>query len=309
MKIGIIGLGRMGGSIAKMLHQVHADAFVYDIDPAKQQEYRNLGIPVMKSIEDLSAQAECIWVMVSAHAVDRVLDNLCDCILKDTVIIDGGNSHYTDTKRRAAELKKRDVKFLDCGTSGGLWGAENGFSMTIGGEYEYYKKVEEVFKILAYSSQSYLYVGPSGAGHYVKMVHNGIEYALLEAYGEGFSLLENNKEYPSLDLAAISNTWLNGAVIRSWILQLTHKVLVHDQRLENINGAVGENGTGRWTVEEAHKEKIRVTLIEDAVNIRKESRLTGGDYATKLVALMRHEMGGHPITQAECEKCLHVRED
>jgi 6-phosphogluconate dehydrogenase len=306
INVGVIGLGKMGGPIAKKLKAMACELVVYDIDPAVQQEFRNNGFTVAQNIEDLSAKSTIIWVMVSARAVDSVLDQLCACTVANTVIIDGGNSYFRDTLRRGEKLEAKDLRFLDCGTSGGLWGAEHGFSMTVGGDYAVFKRVEEVFKYLAASPHAYMYTGPLGSGHYVKMVHNGIEYALLEAYAEGFHLLHNGY-YKHFDLAAISKTWLEGAIIRSWILKLAHDVLIHDQDLSSVNGAVGENGTGRWMVEEAHKEHVPVKVIEDAVEIRKESRKTGGNYATKLIALIRHYMGGHPVAQALCDLCTTVR--
>lgn len=305
MNIGVIGLGRMGGPIAKKLNYPECNLIVYDIDPSVRQEFKNLGIKVAQSISELSAKSQVIWVMVSANAVDTILDELCNCTGHGTIIVDGGNSHYIDTIRRAKELEAKGLILIDCGTSGGLWGAERGFSLTVGGDYEAYKKIEENLKYLAASSSSYVYVGPSGSGHYVKMVHNGIEYALLQAYAEGFHLLHNGY-YKDLDLAAISATWLDGAVIRSWILNLAHNVLTKDQEFEHIKGTIGENGTGRWCVEEAHARHVPVKLIEDALEIRRVSRVTGGNYATKLIALVRHEMGGHPFELDNCDMCKEV---
>jgi 6-phosphogluconate dehydrogenase len=306
MNIGVIGLGKMGAPIAQKLQAMACHLTVYDIKPAVQQEFKNKGFTVVASIEEVSAQAELLWVMVSAPAVDSVLKQLCACTQTDTIIIDGGNSYFRDTLRRGKELEAKGLRFLDCGTSGGLWGAEHGFSMTIGGEYKTFKRAEEVFEKLAASPHAYLYTGPLGSGHYVKMVHNGIEYALMQAYAEGFRLLHEGY-YKQLDLAAISKTWLEGSIIRSWMLKLIHDILVQDQEFITINGAVGENGTGRWTVEEAHKAGIPVKVIEQALHIREESRSTGGDYSTKLVALLRHSMGGHPIAQHECDVCKRVR--
>ena len=269
------------------------------------QEYANEGFTVAKSITELSAQSDIMWVMVPQSVLDSVLDELCACTVPGTVIIDGGNSFYKDSIRRALELKNRNLEFLDCGTSGGLWGAEHGFSMTIGGTQEAYEKAQHVFKLLAASPSSYALVGPSGAGHYTKMIHNGIEYALLEAYGEGFNLLRNGN-YKDLDLAAISQVWMSGAIIRSWLLQLTHDVLAQDQRLEGIKGSIGENGTGRWTVEEAKRLNIPVPVIKDSVDVRTWSRETEGDFRTKLIASVRHAMGGHPVAQKLCEDCQEV---
>ncbi len=302
MKVGVIGLGKMGGPIAKKLQCMDCQLVVYDTNPAVMQEYANEGFAIAKDITDLSARSEVMWVMVPQKYLDSVLDDLCACTQPGAVIIDGGNSFYKDSMRRAQELEQRKLEFLDCGTSGGLWGAEHGFSMTVGGKEEVFKKAEHVFKLLAAGPNSYGHVGPAGAGHYVKMIHNGIEYAMLEAYAEGFSLLRKGA-YKDLDLAAISKIWLSGGIIRSWLLQLTHEVLMRDQRLESIKGIVGESGTGRWTVEEAKRLSIPVPLIEESLRIREWSQETGGDYRTKLIALVRHAMGGHPVAQEKCEKC------
>jgi 6-phosphogluconate dehydrogenase len=305
MKVGVIGLGRMGGPIARKLQKSGAQLTVYDIDPAVRQEFENLAIRVALSIEALSEVSDIIWVMVPAPIVDTVLRELCSCTKMETIVIDGGNSYFKDTIRRGSELAAKNLKFLDCGTSGGLWGADRGFSLTIGGNYQIFLKAEEVFKVLAASPQAYIYVGPSGSGHYVKMAHNGIEYALLQSYAEGLHLLHDG-HYENLDLAAITDSWLHGAVIRSWILQLAHDVLLYTRDFESVNGAVGEHGTGRWTVEEAHKYHIPVKLIEDALKIRQESRTTGGNFATKVVALLRHQMGGHSLAQPYCSLCQKV---
>lgn len=302
MKVGVIGLGKMGGPIAKKLQCGDCQLMVYDTDPSVMQEYANEGFAIAKNISELSARSEVMWVMVPQKYLDAVLDDLCACTTPGTVIIDGGNSFYKDSIRRAAELEKRRLELLDCGTSGGLWGAQHGFSMTIGGKKDIFKRVEHVFKLLAASPKSYGYVGPSGAGHYVKMIHNGIEYALLEAYAEGFNVLRHGA-YDDLDLAAISKIWLSGGVIRSWLLELTHEVLVKDQRLDTINGQVGETGTGRWALEEAQRLDIPVPGLKHAVEVRSWSRETGGDYRTKLIAMVRHAMGGHPVAQEKCEAC------
>lgn len=306
MKIGVIGLGTMGGPIAKKLRTMDAHLMVYDVNPQVRDHFKKKGFVVANDIVELSAHANRIWIMVPASTVDAVLAHLCSCIKPHTIIIDGGNSHYVDSIRRAKELEDRNLYFLDCGTSGGLWGTKHGFSMTIGGRIEIFKKAEPLFKLLAESPTAYCYTGPSGSGHYVKMVHNGIEYALLEAYAEGLHLLHNGS-YENLDLARITHVWQEGAIIRSFILQLAHDILKKDQELTGIKGTIGETGTGRWTVEEAHARNIPVRLIEDALAIREESRKTGGNYATKLVALMRHTMGGHPVAFEECKACQIVK--
>ncbi len=308
MRVGVIGLGKMGGPIAHKLQEVACELVVYDINPAVMQEYKNKGFMLAKSITDLSARTDIMWVMVPQRHLDTVLTNLCACTEPGAIIIDGGNSFYKDTIRRAHDLAERNLEFLDCGTSGGLWGAQHGFSMTIGGKKETFERAELVFQLLAAEASSYGHVGPSGAGHYAKMIHNGIEYAMFEAYAEGFQLLHEGT-YEDLDLAAISKIWESGSIIRSWILQLTHDILVHDQHLDTIKGVVGESGTGRWTVEEAERHDLPVPVIKESLAVRVWSQKTGGDYRTKLIALLRHIMGGHLVVQEKCEDCIKESSD
>ncbi len=301
VKLGIIGLGKMGGPIARKLSK-SAQVIVYDSNQTLSQEFKDEGFAVAETVTQLGALCNVIWLMIPASVVDAVLKELFQSIKKGTTIIDGGNSYYEDSMRHAQECAARGVHFLDCGTSGGLYGAEHGLSLTIGGDKEIFESLRPLFNQLAASHSAYLYIGPSGSGHYVKMVHNGIEYALLEAYAEGFHLLHNGY-YKDLDLAAISKVWLEGSIIRSWILQLIYEILKTDQEFTCVRGSIGETGTGKWTVEEAHRRKVPVRLIEDALAIRAESRVTGGNYATKLVALIRHEMGGHSFEQEACSVC------
>ena len=309
LRLGLIGLGNMGSAIALKFLKAYGRLTVYDISNEikkkyNTKEYKDQGLSFANNLEEL-CKNDVIWLMVPANAVDPVLSELCKFIKKKLVIIDGGNSYFEDTKRRSGELKKLCIDFLDCGTSGGLWGAQNGFSLMVGGDKDVYEKVKDIFKHIAFNESAYLYVGPSGAGHYVKMVHNGIEYAVLESYAEGFSLLKQNSNYSDLDLSKICNTWLEGSVIRSWVLQLICKILQRDQTFEDVSGFVDLGGTGQWAVQEAEKDKIRLSLIKEAVQIRLNSHVSGGDYATKLVALTRHEMGGHPV-YGTCDICQKI---
>lgn len=293
MALGIIGLGKMGGGIAKKLKKAGWDLFVFDIDTNKLEEFNKSGFNIVYNIQDLN-NCDVIWLMVPANKVDSILEEVIKINKKNLIVIDGGNSNFNDTISRAKRLKEKNINLIDCGTSGGLYGAEHGFSMTIGGDFENFKKVEKIFKDLSLNQYSYAYVGTSGAGHYVKMIHNGIEYAIMQSYGEGFNVLHNG-HYKNLDLEKISLVWSNGAIIRSYILELSNQIFKEDQNFVNISGQVDENGTGRWTVQEAKKDNIEVKLIEDAVSIRLESQKTGGNYATKLVAMLRNKVGGHTV--------------
>jgi 6-phosphogluconate dehydrogenase len=294
MKIGVIGLGRMGSAIVYRLCKDGHDVVGYNRGEYDASGIHAMGAKTVESLESLAHAVRIFWLMVPAgQAVDQVLEQLIPHLQPQDIIIDGGNSHFRDSIRRYEQLQSHSVSFLDCGTSGGLHGKEVGFSLMIGGCNAVYAQLEQLFKSIA-APQGYGYVGPAGAGHYVKMVHNGIEYALLQAYGEGFHLLHEGY-YKDLDLARIADIWQHGSIIRSWILHLSYEVFAHDQTLNNISGKIAESGTGRWSVQEAHERTIPVDLIERALALRAESQKNGGNYATKLVALLRNKFGGHPL--------------
>ncbi|OQA36404.1 MAG: 6-phosphogluconate dehydrogenase, NAD(+)-dependent, decarboxylating [Candidatus Dependentiae bacterium ADurb.Bin331] len=294
MNCAVIGLGRMGSAIVYRLLKAGHAVVGYDPSAQARQEAATVGATIVSTLEECAHHAQIMWLMVPAGPiVDQVLRELLPHLNAGAVVIDGGNSKFSDSIRRFQELKSVGIEFLDCGTSGGLHGKEIGFSLMIGGDIQAFQKVEPIFTAIA-APQGYGLVGPSGCGHYVKMVHNGIEYALLQSYAEGLQLL-NEGEFKDLDLAKITNIWQHGSIIRSWILELTHEILKKDQKLEKISGTIAESGTGSWTVEEAHKQKVPVKLIEDALEIRAWSRESGGNYATKLVALMRNAFGGHAL--------------
>jgi 6-phosphogluconate dehydrogenase len=293
MVVGLIGLGRMGRSIAERLIKGHYT--VVGFDPAVAPVSLGALFTHVDHPLQVVEKARIIWLMVPAGSIiDELLENLYEHLRVGDIIIDGGNSHFNDTVRRAQWLKERGVSLVDCGTSGGIHGKEQGFSLMIGGDKNIFLMLEPLFKCLA-TPQGYAYLGSAGAGHYVKMVHNGIEYALMEAYAEGFAVLKEGSYGNELDLAQVSAVWSQGSVIRSWLLTLLHAILHHDQKLNGISGKVDESGTGAWTVAEAERYGIPITLIEDAVRIRAESRRTGGTYATKLVALLRQQFGGHTV--------------
>ena len=307
MVIGLIGLGRMGQAIAARLLHAGFDVCGYDpytqVDPHAlhiESDKKNMScehsgeFTQVSSLKECTTDAHIFWLMVPAgKAVDTVIAELIPLVKKETIIIDGGNSFYQNSVRRHDLLLKHGIAFLDCGTSGGLHGRDDGFSLMIGGDKDAYARCEPIFKAIA-APGGYARVGPSGAGHYVKMTHNGIEYALLQAYAEGFHLLKDGT-YKDLDLEKISEIWNNGSIIRSRILKLTRDIFAAHTDFDEISGAIGENKTGLWTVEEAARQGVPVDLIERALAIRGESRVTGGNYATKLVALLRKEFGGHPV--------------
>lgn len=293
MNVAIVGLGRMGGGIAE--RWVHAGHFVqgFDLDAQNNNNARSLGVAVVETIAEL-AQQSVIWLMVPpGAAVDSVLNQLLPHVKPDTIIVDGGNSNFKDSIARAKRVREHHAWYLDCGTSGGLHGRTQGYCLMVGGERTAFDAVAPLLNAIA-AQNAVLYVGPSGSGHYVKMVHNGIEYALMQAYAEGFQLIkEGSFKDSDLDLAGITNVWSHGSIIRSFLLELSHDIFKEDQKLTAISGEVAEGGTGKWTVEEAHAHQVPVRLIEDALEIRAESRKTGGNYATKVVALLRNKFGGH----------------
>lgn len=302
MMVGLVGLGRMGQAIAARLLKAGIDVIGYDTYPAKELdisvngESRACGkFTQVATLEQLAQKVSFVWLMVPAgKPVDDVLQEIIPHLKKKSIIIDGGNSFFKDSVRRFTLLREQELDFLDCGTSGGLHGRTIGFCLMVGGLPDTYTSCEFLLKAIA-APQGYAHVGPAGAGHYVKMVHNGIEYALLQAYAEGFHVLKEG-HYKELDLAQIADLWNHGSIIRSWILELARGVLAQDQTFAEVFGAIQESGTGLWTVEEADEHAIPVTLIKQALQIRAESRQSGGNYATKLVALLRHAFGGHTVT-------------
>jgi 6-phosphogluconate dehydrogenase len=300
MKLAVIGLGKMGLAIAQRVHKEKGTVYGYDRDIEVRVHAQQEGIQVFDTIEQLAPHADVYMIMVPAgKPVDDVLNQLLLYAAQEAIFIDGGNSHYKDSIRRAEYAAAQGFSFLDCGTSGGIHGITFGFCLMVGGDKVVYDHVIPVLRSIA-APEGYSWVGPSGTGHYVKMVHNGIEYGLLQAYAEGFELLKEGhfKDAP-LDLQEISRLWQTSSVIRSFILSLAHEVFVHDQALDAISGAIGENGTGQWTVEEAHQQKISVPVIEAALKVRAWSRQTGGNYATKVIAMLRHQFGGHAVISSK----------
>ncbi len=301
MNIAIIGLGKMGEAIA--YRAIQAGHIVYGFDtnqsPDFIQSMNKLGIHFVASITDFCQHAiDFYWLLVpQGTIVDHVIAEISSFVQAKTIIVDGGNSKFTDSVRRAQELAKNDIYFLDCGTSGGIHGKDHGFCLMVGGNKIAYETIESVFKAVA-MPDGCAYMGESGTGHYVKMIHNGIEYGLLQAYAEGFDLLKNGEfKHQHLDLEKIAYLWNHGSVIRSWILELVHDVMKENQNLEDISGKVAATGMGEWTVERAHFSKIPVPVIEAALKARTQSQEDGGNYGTKIVAMLRHKFGGHEITQ------------
>lgn len=293
IKLGIIGLGRMGAAIAHRARAAGYCVLGFDPDLHAQKNAQKFGVQIYLEVSELAKEADVIWLMVPANLVDQTLAHCGNELKKNKIVIDGGNSNFNDSVKRAKELAMRGAHFLDCGVSGGIHGQKNGFCLMIGGSFEIYQKVEPLLKVIG-TKDGYGYMGPSGAGHYVKMVHNGIEYGLLQAYAEGFHLLREGS-FKDLDLEKISKVWLHGSVVRSWLLELAHGVFTKDQELGAVDGKIQEGGTGAWMFEDANKNKILVPVLEASLETRAWSRQTGGNFATKLIQRLRNAFGGHKV--------------
>lgn len=302
MEIGMIGLGRMGGNMAQRLllggHRVVGYATNAEAVEALVQQ----GGAGASSVADLVTKLttpRAVWVMVpSGEITENTINTVANALSSGDVIIDGGNSNYKDSMSRAATLAERGILFLDAGTSGGIWGLKEGYSLMVGGDLETFHRLEPVFQTLAPApDKGYGYVGPAGAGHFVKMVHNGIEYGLMQAYAEGFELMEAKQEF-KLDLARIAQIWRYGSVVRSWLLDLTGEALREDPKLQSIQAYVEDSGEGRWTVQESIELAVPLPVIALSLQARFRSR-QDQPFGAKLLSAMRNQFGGHMVRKAE----------
>ncbi len=295
MELGIIGLGRMGANMTERLILGGHTVVSYDRRPEAIQRVVDKGASGARSLADIAKQLSSprsVWLMVpSGDAVDQTIEQLVPILEKGDVIIDGGNSYYKDSMRRAAKLTGLGLSFVDAGTSGGVWGLNLGYCMMVGGEKEVVARLEPIFKTLA-PQDGYLHVGPSGAGHFVKMIHNGIEYGMMQAYGEGFELLQASQF--DLDLGKIAHLWNQGSVVRSWLLELCESAFAKDSELSSIKDYVEDSGEGRWTVQEAVEKCVPVPVLMAALFARFASRQESS-FAAKVVAALRNEFGGHAV--------------
>ena len=270
---------------------------VFDRSPDAISKYAKLGATpagdlaaVVKALES----PRVVWIMVPAgDPVDQTIAALKPALSPGDIIIDGGNSNFHDTMRRGAELAKDKIEFIDCGTSGGIWGLENGYCLMVGGSDAAVKHCEPIFTALA-PDKGYAHVGPVGAGHYVKMVHNGIEYGLLQAYAEGYEILHASKTFPELDLEQIANVWQYGSVVRSWLNELAASAFARDASLADIKGWVADSGEGRWTVQEAIDLDVPAPTITLSLLTRFRSR-QADSFGAKVIAALRNEFGGHAV--------------
>ena len=301
MDLGMIGLGKMGGFMTERLLKGGHRVVGFDRDPAVVQKLVAKGAVGAESLEKMVAELKApriIWLMVPSGApVDQTIDLLTPHLVMGDTIIDGGNSYYKDTVRRGAALAAKKLNFVDSGTSGGVWGLTEGYSMMVGGDADLLKRIAPIFQTLAPGpNKGWGRVGPTGSGHFVKMVHNGIEYAIMQAYAEGLDLLRHKKEF-GLDLLQVGQIWQYGSVIRSWLLDLTVDALSKNPTLDGIGAYVTDSGEGRWTVIEGVELGVALPAISSALDNRFRSQ-DPEPFANKLLAMMRHEFGGHAVKKA-----------
>ena len=321
MQLGIVGLGRMGGNISRRLMRAGHRTVVHDRNHEAVTTLVGEGAVGAHDLGALVQKLEvprAVWVMLPAgEPTEQTIAQLADLLAPGDVIIDGGNTFYKDDVRRAGQLAERGLHYMDVGTSGGVWGLDRGYCMMIGGEREVFERLEPLFAALApgvgdiprtrgrsgtpeRAEQGYIHAGPPGAGHYVKMVHNGIEYGLMQAYAEGFDLLRSKgsdalapEQRFDLDLGEIAEVWRRGSVVTSWLLDLTADALVADPELADFSGSVSDSGEGRWTIDAAVEQAVPVPVLSSALFARFRSRQQEGTYGDKLLSAMRLGFGGH----------------
>ena len=297
MQIGLIGLGKMGMNMAqRLVEHGHHEVFGFDTSPDKLDELASKGgvgatsLSIM--LDKFTQPTKVVWIMVPAgDPVDQTIAALSTGLAKGDIIIDGGNSYYKDTVRRGNELAAKGIAYVDCGTSGGVWGLKNGYCLMVGGEEAAYRTCEPVFKTLA-PEGGLVYTGAPGSGHYTKMVHNGIEYGLLQAYGEGFEIL-GASEF-NLNLLEIAEAWRYGSVVRSWLLELMVLAFQADPNLDNVKGYVADSGEGRWTIQEAIDHNVAAPVITASLFERFHSRKPDA-FSAKVIASLRNQFGGHAV--------------
>ena len=292
----MVGLGKMGTRLgARLLAKGH-EVVAYDVDPEAVRRSSESGTRPAGSLAELVeglASPRAVWVMVPAGAITgQTIDELGELLAEGDVLIDGGNSRYTDTVSRAAVLASNGITLLDAGTSGGIWGADEGFCLMVGGDRRAYERLEPIFASLA-ATGGYAHVGPAGAGHFVKMVHNGIEYVLMQGYAEGFELLRSSPDF-DIDVAQVSELWRHGSVVRSWLLELAARSLAQDSDLESIAGYVQDSGEGRWAIETALDNAVPTPTMALSLMARFSSR-QDESFAAKVLAALRREFGGHEV--------------
>ena len=297
MQLAMIGLGKMGGNMTERLMRDGHALVAYDRDPAVVAKYHALGATPARDLADIVGQLAAprvIWIMVPAgKPTDDTVDALSALLSVGDIIIDGGNSNYKESMARAERLRAKEMHLIDSGTSGGVWGLANGYCLMVGGDDVAVKRCEPIFQSLAQEG-GYAHVGPPGAGHYVKMVHNGIEYGMLQAYAEGYEVLNASSKFPALDLHQIARLWQHGSVVRSWLNELAVSAFTKDAKLSALKGFVADSGEGRWMVAEAIEEDVPAPVITLSLLMRLRSRQEDS-FGAKVIAALRNEFGGHAV--------------
>jgi 6-phosphogluconate dehydrogenase len=310
MQLGMVGLGRMGANMTKRLIEHGHDVVAYDRDGEVLARIADDGARPCQSLEELVQALDpprAVWVMVPAGApTASTIDALADLLQAEDVIVDGGNSNYHHAQQVSQRLEEQGIGFVDAGVSGGVWGLKNGYCLMVGGEDEAVGRLAPIFTDLA-PPDGYAHVGPSGAGHYTKMIHNGIEYGMLQAYAEGFALLDAAKEF-DLDLHQIAGLWNHGSVVRSWLLELTELALKVPADFEKIRGYVADSGEGRWTVQEAIERAISAPVITASLFARFASR-DDDRFSARIVAALRNQFGGHAFFEEAAAADVGRRDD
>lgn len=295
MKIGFIGLGKMGFNMVQRLLNDKHEVVVFNRGKSKIDEIAEKGAISSYSLEELTRklpERKVVWLMVpSGKPVDENIEELSKLLKKNDIIIDGGNSFWRDTQARAEKLSQHGIHYLDCGTSGGVWGLQNGYCLMYGGEKSAVDFTEPIFKSLA-PENGYVYCGPSGTGHLVKMVHNGIEYGMMQAYAEGFEILQ--KSPFNIDITKVADAWQYGSVVRSWLLELAVNAFSEDPKLEKLKDYVQDSGEGRWTVQTAMDFEVPAHVITASLYTRFQSR-QDESFAMKVLAALRNQFGGHAV--------------
>lgn len=301
MKIAVAGLGRMGMQIVQKLVENGDEVIAHNRSNGKVDIAAGHGATAAYEKSDAvkaftDAEQVILWIMVPADIIDEQLDEWLGLLPKNSIIIDGGNSDFRLTQKRAEKVAAAGSVLLDSGTSGGVWGYKNGFSMMVGGEGEAFAKVEQIFKTLALPSGAYQHFGPGGSGHYVKMVHNAIEYGMMESLAEGYRMLKEGP-YKDLDLAAAGEVWQHGSVVTSWLNELAQAAVAENPTLEGIDGYVAESGEARWTLEVARAMDIPLPAIQTSFDVRLASQKGDTSFTTKMLAAMRNKFGGHTLNK------------
>ena len=303
MELGLVGMGRMGANMARRLTAGGHRVVAYDLNPgavAVAAQHGSVGAASLAELVGLLAPPRAVWLMLPIGSpTQESIEQLTALLSPGDILLDGGNANYKDSMRRALDLNEHGISFIDIGISGGIWGLANGFCLMVGGPAEAVARMEPAFRSLSPTEDSgYSHFGPSGAGHFVKMVHNGVEYALMEAYAEGFELLAAKKEF-DLDIAAVAETWRYGSVVRSWLLDLAAAALKEEPGLESLDAFVEDSGEGRWTVQESVDLAVPVPAITAALQQRFRSR-QDGPLGAKLLAALRQQFGGHAVRRSGC---------